>query len=693
MRYRHLVKLPVLFFLLFELLSFNSWSQSVVLNQWPARLQVYPRDSSSRCTVAISGRASSQITRAVSLVVFRDQVRHQYARTTVDPQTGRFSFSPIIKAELSEYSFLLFAHQISGDSVQVALRDSIVCGDVFLIMGQSNAVGRFDANAYQSEFCRTFGVNRGNVAYNPADTAWCLTNTGEGDNSLWGVELQRQIAQQHGIPTAIINGAAGSTTISSHANRDAVQPTNLNTLYGRLLYRATKAGVAGQIRALIWRQGEAEAANDPETYERVFPQLYANWKRDYPGLKKIYHAQVNILTNNKVLAGALRDYQRRSKTTFGDNEPIATVGLPAYDGIHYGEAGYRQFSAELFRIVARDFYGATDTSNVGSPNVRKVFYRTAEQNEIVLEFEPGQVMRWPTDTLIINPANGARYRQSLSNFLYTDYPAGESGFVRSVSEQDNRLVLTLTKPITAKTLTYLPSSYQDVEIGHYVGPTIRNRRGMRALTFYQVPIAATIPAVSQIWALPVDTTAIRLVWRSATAEVGQWVVERADSSGQFRRVATLPGSATTYLDQRLTGQPDSLRIGTIYQYRVQAFSRQSESVYSPVVTASLRLILSVKSELEVNAYAFDSTGVQTALLVPNPASDQVQVRLPPDWPGETVLLTVANELGQVMLRRTERVPAGASALPFSVAALPTGPYVLTVEYRSGGLRCRLLVNR
>lgn len=665
-------------------------AQTVRLEKWPARLQLFPRDSLSQAVVPIAGRVLTDSVRLLSLVVRRDQALHQYVRTKTDPATGRFVFSPIIKAEAHQYSFDLFLHNATGDSVRVARRDSIVSGDVFLVHGQSNAVGRFDEYV-QSPFYRSFGVNNGDVPYNPADTAWCLTNTTEGLNAEWNVALQRLILEQYGIPTAIMNGAAGSTSISQHAIREATNPASLNTLYGRLLYRATKAGVAGRVRAMIWRQGEAEATNNPADYERIYPQLYANWKRDYPGLKKVYHTQINLLTNDKITAGSLRDYQRRSKTIFGDNVPIATVGLPAYQGLHYSEAGYRQFGAELFRLVARDFYGAIDNSNVASPNIQKIFYSTSDQTEITLEFDPGQVMRWPADTTLTNPASKARYVQSMANFLYTDYPLGEAGIVRSVRESGNRLVLTLTKASNAQTLTYLPSSYRDNELGFYAGPTIKNQRGMRALTFYQTSIMPLLPTPS-LRAIPVDTVAIRLAWNATGTAVDQWIIERADSTGQFRPIATLPGTTTTFTDQRLGDKAALLRVGAIYQYRVRSFNSLSESAYSPVATASMRLILSVNEELPViEAVSLAAPGL--AIIVPNPAIDQAGVELPPEWTGDTVTLLIASQIGTPIVHRTERVPAGARYLPISVSNLPTGTYVLTVLHRLGGIQGRLLVVR
>ncbi|SOD79732.1 sialate O-acetylesterase [Spirosoma fluviale] len=664
--------------------------KAVRLDQWPARLQLYPRNQLSQCSVAISGQAPDDDVKAISLVVARDNKPYQYRKIIPDSLTGHFAFAPVIKAELNQYSFQLFIHRVlQADSVRVAFRDSIVCGDVFLIMGQSNAVGQYEDYTIRSTFCRTFGVHNFNNSYNPADTAWCLTNTKEDLTCLWGMELQRMIKEKQGIPTAIINGAVGGTTITSHANRDASQPMSLSTLYGRLLYRASKAGVASQAKAMIWRQGEAEAANNPDVYVRTFPQLYNYWKLDYPGLRKIYHSQINILTDNVINAGVLRDFQRRSKSIFADNEPIATVGLPGYEGVHYDEAGHYQFGLELYRLIARDLYGVVDTAGIGSPNLQKLYYSKPEQDEITLEFEPVHKMSWPADTII--SSKGYRYAKSLSDFIYTDYPTGESGLVKSVAERGNSLVIKLTKRITAKHLTYLPSSYQDNQVGFYVGPVIRNKLGMRALSFYQVPIAPALPAATNFLAVPVDTSAIELSWDNKIDSLARWSIERADTNGIFKQIAVLSGTSQTYQDLRSSDTKSSLKIGEIYQYRIRSVSPQSASDYSPIVTASLKVVLDAKllPQLEV-----ESTLVGIALgtlLYPNPADDEVSVRLPLEWSGDVIQLTLTDPAGKVILQRNHQMSLGATSLIFSVAALPSGVYIVSLGYGKGGIRCRLVV--
>jgi hypothetical protein len=646
---------------------------SITLDQWPARLQLYPRDQANQCSVSIAGRITNQSAVGVSLLVTRNQQPYRYAYVRVDSLTGRFSFQPIIKAERSEYRFQLAAHRSPGDSVRIAVRDSIVCGDVFLIMGQSNAIGRFEG--YRNEFCRTFGVNNGNRVYNPADTVWCLSNTTEGDNALWGVELQRLILEQQGIPTAVINGAAGSTAIYDHTNRGG---GDLSNLYGRLLYRARKAGISNQAKAMIWRQGEAEAAGNADQYAQLFPQLYSYWKQDYPGIKRVYHSQINLLMDEVVKAGVVRDYQRRSGSIFADNIPIATVGLPAYQGLHYGEAAYRQFGAELYRLVARDFYGATDTSNIQSPNVQRIYYGTPEQDEIVIEFEPGQVIRWPADTTIVNAGNGHRYTLSLRDLIYTNYPYGETGLVRTVTEEGNRLRLRLSKATMGQNLTYLPSFYRDAELGYYAGPTIKNRRGIRALTFYQVPIAPPLP-VADLRAVPVDTSAIQLQWAntaSNTTPVNQWLLERADSTGTFVQLAVLPGSTATYTDPRT----ESLRIDRIYQYRIRAFGEQAEADYSPIATASMRLVLGT-----------DDEAAELIRLYPNPAQDLVQLQIPTLWQRETLTVTIYDDAGRVLLQTTSRPQQNLLAV--SVSALSDGLYTVRIQGKSGQAQRRLLISR
>ncbi|WP_164851457.1 sialate O-acetylesterase, partial [Larkinella soli] len=354
--------------------------------------------------------------------------------------------------------------------------------DVFLFNGQSNITEYYPSNyTYHNIFVRTFG----NSATFPADTLWRLSNIQEGQVGLIGTELQRLILETYNMPTCIINGALGGSSMQSHVNRNPANPADPKTLYGRLLFWARKAGVANRIKAFVWRQGENEAGGSSTTgYEAYFNTLFTNWQADYPNLGKCYIAQLNLLPDANKGAGPLRDFQRRVPELYPRTETIATVGLPGYDGVHYRQVGHFQFARELFRLIARDFYKSSDGTGISSPSIRKAYYRTAEQKEVVLEFDTDHRMTYTKDTLVKNP-DGSQSLLDIRDFIYFDYNNGQQNrLIDTITVEANKVILKLKRASQAKDLTYLPNFYKTP----FPGPFIRNQRGMRALTFCRFPI-------------------------------------------------------------------------------------------------------------------------------------------------------------------------------------------------------------
>ncbi|WP_461095779.1 sialate O-acetylesterase [Spirosoma luteolum] len=651
--------------------------------QTPAKLALIPRDPATGLGQVGVTLFNYSVASQLSMLVYCDGKPYAYTRDTSRQVVVRLN-APL-KAQLCQYRLAVFAHTGKTDSTLVHAVDSLVCGDVYVIAGQSNAVGRFDQNAYRSPYARTLGRNLGNVPNN-YDSTWYLSNTGEGQNSLWGIELQRYIEQNHGIPTAVINGAVGSTDLLANL------PGPANYIYDNIRWRLQKGNLADKAFTMIWRQGEAEASNNTDTYPTLYERLLSTWRRDYPKMARVYMPQLNILTDVANNAGSIREFQRRIGEIYANHVTLATIGLPGYQGLHYSEAGYRQFGLELYRLIARDNYRSADTSNISSPNLRRLFYSKPDYSELTLEFEPGQELRWQADTLVTNPANNNTYSRRMTDFIYTDFPTGESGVVQSGVAQGNRVVLTLSRPVVARTLTYLPSSYKDNELGYYAGPTLKNRRGMRALSFHQVPITAPLPVATDLRAVPLDTTAIRLSWNQPISGVEGWLVERADSGGVFRTIASVSPLASNYDDRRRPGTADSLRIGRVYRYRIRAISKNAEAAYSPEVSASLQVVLAIKPG-QILPTGEPDGNYTSALLYPNPASDLTWVRMPPEWAGGAVLFTLTNSAGVVVMMQTRTVRAGTARLPVSVASLPTGSYVLTIRIGTGVLRERLVIAR
>ncbi|MBC7892644.1 MAG: hypothetical protein H7Y12_10555 [Sphingobacteriaceae bacterium] len=559
----------------------------------PAAFQLVPRTEANTAEVPVSGRILRSGFSRVTLNVFRNNVlfAHREQALAYTRDTARFSLSVLIRAELAEYRFEVFGVRSIGDSIRLARRDSVVCGDAYLINGQSNATTEtgLQTYTYRNEFHRTFGEI--GFEQTPGDTLWALSNRGAAQVGVWGQELQRFITETYRVPVAIINGGLAGTDIRFQLP-DTLRSASLANSYGRLLYRVRKAGLQTAVKALFWHQGEAEAFANQRGYAALFDSLYRSWRQDYPSLKRFYLFQINIVAAKSTSAGEVLEFQRQSPAVYPNLRNLATAGLPGYDGTHYNANGYTQMGRQLAKLVARDFYGATDTLQIDSPNLRKAFYTGPQRREIRLIFEPGQVLRWPADTTV----RGSTRR--LVDFIYLD---GRAGRVNRGEAQGNAVTLTLAQPDTARRISYLPAAYQDSLNKPYEGPFLRNGRGLGAFIFQEVPIAEALPAPDLRVQARSDT--VLLQWQVNTAEpLTDLVLERSDDGGRnFTRVAGIAPSTRSYLDTR------NLVRGSRYQYRIRASTARAESAFdtAQVVTTGYQILKFTAEAQPINLIALN----------------------------------------------------------------------------------------
>lgn len=581
------------------------WGQAVQaqapqvrFSQLPAPLQLFPRDTASRAEVPVSGRLVTPGYPQVSLQVFRNNAlfSHQRQALTYDSTGGRFSFKTTIRAELAEYRFDVYAHRTATDSVRLARRDSVVCGDVFLINGQSNATTEtgMQEYIYRNEFHRTFG--RTGFEQKFTDTLWTFANRNGALVGVWGQEVQRLITETYRIPVCILNGGvAGTDILFQYPN--LTLPEDLSTSYGRLLYRAQRAGLQQAAKAMFWRQGEAEAFFEYPGYAQRFEPLYRAWKRDYPALERIYVFQNNIIgQRTSKTAGEVLEFQRRSPELHSDVVALATVGLPGYDGTHFNAAGYVQSGRQLFRLVARDFYRSTDLNQINSPTLRKAFYTSPRRDAIRLVFDEGQALRWPADSSL-RTATGRAYTRRMVNYIYLD---GKSGNVQRGEAQANQVTLTLTRPDSARRISYLPAAFRDSLSNFYDGPHLRNGRGLAAFAFQDVALAEALPT-PDLRASSAEYDTVQVSWTVFSPKNStQLVLERSDDGGRsFRPLANLPDSLTSFVDTQ------NLLRGFRYVYRLRSVGDLSESLpdTASAVTPGFQL-------LNINAKALSHSQVQ-----------------------------------------------------------------------------------
>jgi hypothetical protein len=130
-------------------------------------------------------------------------------------------------------------------------------GEVFVVAGQSNAVGASHALFRADEHVRAGelqadGSLRWRTAHDPQRPL--------GGGSCWP-ELGRLIAREQGVPAGFVNVAVGATDIQDWAVGGA--------LHGDLV-RALLATRPHGVRAVLWVQGEAATPGPPEQAEQRY---------------------------------------------------------------------------------------------------------------------------------------------------------------------------------------------------------------------------------------------------------------------------------------------------------------------------------------------------------------------------------------------------------------------------------------
>lgn len=502
-----------------------------VFSSFPAHYQFYARDANDSAAMPIAGTVRARGFDSIRVDVYRDGGFWKSAAQPLLYTAGgaAFALAPTIYARPVFFGVRVVLVRRGVDSL-IASRDSIICGDVILITGQSNSTPGDASATYSNPFCRSFGTNTGYTRYDGSDTLFGASTATSGGYSgrwhagIWGLRLQQLMLERMSLPTCLVNGGVGGSSIEINLRNEA-SPLDPNSIYGRTLYRMRKSGLHGKVRYMFWYQGES---NGIENYYNNFKALHAAWRQDYPALERSYVIQIRPGCAQNVTHGDLRELQR----TLGDSLPgitaFAPTGVPGHDGCHYSPAGYRVLAEQLYRLVARDFYGSDDTIEVESPNIRRAWYSTAARDEITLRFQDDQRMVWPADSVI-----GDVLRVMKDQFFLDD----SVGAVLDGRAEGATIKLRLKAPSAATRITYVPPVAYAGTTYIYEGPWLANSRGVGAFTFKDVPIRTSASGVDIDPDAPAPKIAIvpNPADRSATLTIG--IERRTDAALEIVDVA------------------------------------------------------------------------------------------------------------------------------------------------------------
>ena len=458
----------------------NAWVARTATNdEQPEDNQFYARDDKNEGTLFYNGTLN-EAADAVFLKVYADGNLYRSEASKLAADKSYF-FSVKLKPGLTRYT-VEFGSKRGGREQVLHTVTNVVCGDAYLIQGQSNAVATDWGNddpTFHSEWIRTFGSMSGSPK---GVRLWgdAMHRSRDAEKlaiGYWGMELARRLVENHQIPICILNGAVGGSRLDQH-QRNPENPEDMTTIYGRLIWRVRQANLTHGIRGVFWHQGENDQGADGptggfgwETYRQLFIELAAAWKQDYPNIQHYYVFQIWPKSCAMGIEGSdnrLREVQRTLPSAFSKMSIMSTLGVEPPGGCHFPAAGYAEFARLVCPLVERDNYGKHFASSITPPNLHHAHFTSGAKNEIVMEFD--QPVKWD---------------DSLVSEFYLD---GERGRVASGTSAGNTITLKLAEAPAAKQITYLDSkSWSQKKL-------LRGENGLAALTFGEVPILAAEPA-------------------------------------------------------------------------------------------------------------------------------------------------------------------------------------------------------
>lgn len=457
----------------------DEWFERIpAKDERPQEGQFYPRNENNEGTLFYNGTLT-QPAESVFLKLYADD---QLVKTETAKPAADSSYALAVKLKPGLIHYRIEFGIINGGKETVSDKiGDLVCGDAFLIEGQSNALAtdtREESPPETHEWIRSYGrpsanpkENEGNLWCRPV---WKARKGEKAELGWWGMELAKRLVESQQVPIFIINAAVGGTRIDQH-QRNAADPTDINTIYGRMLWRVQGAKMTHGIRGILWHQGESDQGADGptggfgwENYQDYFEAMAAGWTQDFPNVRHFYVFQ--IWPNACAMGGSegsgdrLRERQRTLPQLYSNMGIMSTLGIKPEGGCHYPLEGWAEFARLIQPLMERDFYGKAPTAPITPPNLRQALFAGTGNDTITLEFD--QPVVW---------------NDALASQFYLD---GEKDGISSGSVSGNVLTLKLKEASKAKTITYLK------EAAWKQDNLLIGENGIAALTFCEVPLMA-----------------------------------------------------------------------------------------------------------------------------------------------------------------------------------------------------------
>ncbi len=614
----------------------DAWVQRTpVANEKPVNNQFFARDDTGFGKIFYSGtQAGSPDTVYIKVYTTDTGSDVQYGATLRQALvSGAYSFTAPIAGGLVTYKVVYGTTTGGVDTPVGSAVTNLICGDAYIIEGQSNAVATApgaESPTFSNAWIRTYAASGGWGNASQAANSWQI--------GYWGVDLALKLLTAHNMPICIMNGSVGGTRIDEHQPNPADHAVagSLYSIYANLYTRVVAAKLTHGIRGVLWHQGEQDQGSgaptgdyDYKTYQQYFVDMSASWKQDYPNILNYYVFQIwPSACGDTSRNDLLREVQRTLPYLFSNMRIMTTVGIVPGSSCHYVPAGYQKFCDLISPFVQQDNYGLVPAGVITAPDVKRAYFTTAARNEIAVEY--GQAMLW----------------SNLSKGLF--YLDGVASLVSSGSVAGNVVKLQLTATSSAQKITYLVGGSWDSNQTNIVYGT----NNIAALTFADVPIGPPVPTGL---APTAGNSQVTLNWAASAGATGYNIKRALTSGGPYTVIGTTVG--TSYTDNTVTN-------GTTYYYVVSATNGLGESVDSSQVTAIPSVLPSTTTLASslgaTGAYGSTVTFTATVAVTGGPATGTVTFK-----DGVTVLGTGA---------------LSAGATTFATSTLAMGAHSITATY-------------
>lgn len=545
----------ILYFCFLQLVT--GWAQLVEITSCPDSLHMFARDKMNQCTFVVSGNALESGT--VTTILDGGSAAAEIIQSHL-VQGNEFKHIHHIRAELREHRLRILYRNTLQQEIEIGVVNGLLCGDFFLISGQSNAETPIFGNVLphdsmnQSPWTRTIGSNftwanavgpdsvhdRLSVEQDCRflrSSARVFYHGDRGFSGIWGIKLQHDLALSSGIPNCVVNVAKGGYSISKLlASQTPSDPNKLNYLrkgmefpsnYDRAYYKFWVNKVLPGVRAVFWYQGETDCvftAEHAALYGTYFDSLHNSLRADYPSLEKIFVFQLNTLCGGDFLP-QIRETQRQFSSRYRDVEVLCTLGSTAGerapDNCHYTVEGYNHLAEKVLPVIENKLYGLQhDEDLVSPPNISEATY--CDEKLICLHFNREvDVEQW---TKYPAPDSGTAWMKD--NFFHK----GRRLRIDSVYSRGHDVLLVLAEDEPdVPTITYLPGAFTRIP-SWYTGPWIYNKQNpdIKAYSFDEIPVTRRFSDSILVFPNPVVERFTIQIPRLTRC---RWVLKHA--SGQF----------------------------------------------------------------------------------------------------------------------------------------------------------------